>query len=220
MPMKKIRIALVDDDETFISSYKTCFENTGDLEITAVFHNAEQAKASTTLFNTDIVITDLQMETTDAGIRLAQWMKQRGYPGQIIILTNYVSQIMLMEALVLGINGYLEKSYSPADVAQAIRTIMRGGAVISPKALRGLIEGIKPVIKMTPTIAGFSQVDQAIIKHLLMGQTLRQIANSTGISIATVNRHIRDIRKELGAKNNREVVIKLTTPPAQINTSE
>jgi DNA-binding NarL/FixJ family response regulator len=136
------------------------------------------------------------------GIEGAKYIKERLHYVDIIILTVLDDTDTIFEALKAGAVGYLSKTASYSEILSGLDEIVRGGAPMSTKIARKVVENYH--LNMLSNPLGNRQSE--VLSLLANGKTYTQISDELGISKETVKTHIRNIYKKLGVKKRSDAI--------------
>jgi DNA-binding NarL/FixJ family response regulator len=110
-----------------------------------------------------------------------------------------------------GVAGYLPQDASAAEVAAAVRTVARGGAVCPPKLCRALFEEVArhwggSIAGKTNERRGVSRRELEILELVDAGLGNKEIANELRLSEQTVKNHMQRVFRRLGVGDRLEAV--------------
>ena len=123
-----------------------------------------------------------------AGLQLCVSSNRLSSRVGVIILTLHTGMDLLLEALEMGIRGYVLKSSAVTDIADGVRRVAGGDTYFSPEVHRMLQHGAarKPV---PPELAGLSPIEVRLVQQIAEGKTSREIAASLGLSARTIENY-------------------------------
>lgn len=103
------KVLIVDDENLVRVAFRTIvdYEKYG-FTICGTASDGIEALKICEKENPDVIITDIKMPHMD-GIHLIEQLKQRGFPGQIILISNYDDFELVRQGLVMGVTDYLLK---------------------------------------------------------------------------------------------------------------
>jgi len=142
----------------------------------------------------DILILDLNFESDSFnGFTIARKVKEL-YPKVKIIILTQQAKIDSYEVLFseIGVQGYLDKKLGVAETLEAIREVSLGNTYVD--------QNIKAMLEIGKWMQ-LSKREKEIIELLVMGLTQKEIAEQLFISMRTVEKHIENMTKKIGAKN-------------------
>ena len=124
---KAIRVFVVDDHQVIYDGLKRLLGTLEDIETIGHTINPEEALSQVETLSPDIVLMDVKMPGLD-GIELTRQITQKSLSCKVIMLTMYEQYVQ--KAMEVGAKGYLLKDIKREQLAQAIRTVHGGKAVI------------------------------------------------------------------------------------------
>ena len=173
-----------------------------DLEIAAVCEDLDSVLAAVDAERPDVVITDIRMPPgrSDEGIQVAERLRTTHPDVGVVVLSQYDEPSYAIALLERGSSGraYLLKE-RVSDVVQllaAIREVKRGGSVIDPRVVEGLVNARarakeSPLARLTPR-------EHEIMAEMAQGKNNAAIAASLNLSERAVEKHINSIFSKLG----------------------
>lgn len=207
----KISIVLVDDQSLIRTGLRTLLELEPDLAIAAEAENGEQAIAVIDSLSEQrklpsVVLMDIRMPIMD-GVAATKVLSQK-YPSLgILILTTFDRDTHVTEALKAGARGYILKDTPAEEVANAIRTVDRGYAQLSPGILEKLMPRISEPEFIPPEFELLTPREKEVLKLLSQGANNREIAQSLFISEGTVKNHVTNILSRLNLRDRTQAAL-------------
>ena len=189
-------VLLVDDHAVVIEGLTMLLGSFDDLEVVATASNGAEVVGCFRIHQPDVVLMDLSMPGVD-GIEATSRLRAEFPDARVIVLTGSTESHLVGLALDAGACGYLMKSASGDDIAEAIRSASNGQLVFGPEALQALRAGPEsdgPGGDLTPR-----EVD--VLRQVVGGRSNKQIAVELGISAGTVRIHVSNILAKLGVSN-------------------
>jgi DNA-binding NarL/FixJ family response regulator len=157
----------------------------------------------------DVLIIDLDLgDDTTRGLKLCEEITDRFPATKILVLANTLSEMIVIEALRRGANGYLCKDDVKADeLGKGVRAVQEGDTVLG----RGVGSLIAHGLGSTRGSAErLTSREIEVIKAVGQGLSNKQIAQELFISESTVKFHLQNTSKKLSAKRRAEIVHKAT----------
>jgi DNA-binding NarL/FixJ family response regulator len=209
MPMKKIRVMLVDDQMLLREGLKTIINIQEDMEVAAEAENGQRALACLEKTAVDVILMDIQMPVMN-GVEATAAIK-KSYPGTaIIILTTFDNDDFIIDALTNGAVGYLLKDINGPHLIRAIRDAHEGQLMLPGRIaakLAARISGQKAAPARPLKEEGLSSLNERereIGALLAQGLSNRQIAKNLFLSEGTVKNYISEIYSKLGTSNRTQ----------------
>ena len=130
---------------------------------------------------------------------------------RVLILTTYDTDAYVFEALQAGASGFLLKDVQPAQLADAIRVIAAGDALLAPSVTRRLLGQFArtlPGPRATPaSLSALTERETEVLRLLAAGLSNAELAGRLYISEATVKSHVSSLLRKLGLRDRVQAVI-------------
>jgi len=106
-----------------------------------------------------------------------------------------------------GARGYVTKTVSPDDLADAIRRVVDGDAVFSPKLAGFVLDAFSAmdVKDLDPDLDKLTKREREVLQHIARGYTYREVGEQLYISAKTVENHMSAVLRKLQLSNRREL---------------
>lgn len=141
MSTEKISVLIADDQELIRSGFSAIFSTFPDLEVLGAACNGQEAVAMAQAMQPDVVLMDIRMPDKD-GLSATREITQNPLlkNTHVLVLTTFDLDQYVYDALTAGASGFLLKDADPEEIANAIRVVAKGDALIQPSVMRRLIE--------------------------------------------------------------------------------
>ena len=196
-PGTVIRVMTVDDHPIFRDGLAALLTFYKDLALVAEAADGAQAVAMFRTHRPDVVLMDLSMPVM-GGAKATEVITSEFPDARIIALTTYEGDADIHRALQAGARGYLLKDALRNHIADAIRSVHRGGRVVPPTVAQKLAE-FTPRIELT-------ERELEVLSLMAKGQSNKEIADSIGRTEATVKVHVLHILSKLGVDDRTAAV--------------
>ena len=110
---------LVDDDPLVLSGLKMMLAGARTIEVVREAHDGRGVLPAAGLHHPDVVLMDIRMPRLD-GIAATRLLRDQANPPQVIVLTTFDADELVLRALQAGAAGFLLKDSAPADIVAAI----------------------------------------------------------------------------------------------------
>ena len=211
-----IRLLLADDQQLLRQGLRLLLEMEPGLQVAGEASNGREALEAYASLQPDVVLMDVRMPVLD-GVAATRQLRQRWPDSKIIILTTFDDDTYVFEGLRAGALGYLLKDVSAQELAQAIRTVSSGGALIEPSIARKVLaefsrlgpgSSASPMGKAADELVGaLSEREMEVLRLAAQGLTNRQIADRLFLAEGTVKNYISSIFQKLGVQDRTQAVL-------------
>ena len=208
----QIRVLLVDDQRLMREGLRILLELETDLEIVGEATNGEEALRAYAEVEPDVVLMDVRMPGMD-GVEATWRLRERWPSARVIILTTFDDDEYVFEGLRAGARGYLLKDVSGHDLAEAVRTVAAGGALIEPSVARRVVAEFArmapPVRQPDEGLAEpLSDREREILRLVAQGLTNREISDQLCLAQGTVKNYVTTILQKLGARDRTQAALR------------
>jgi DNA-binding NarL/FixJ family response regulator len=192
-------VLLVDDHVVIRAGTRRILEDEPDLEVVGEAGDGQEALTLAAKTTPDVVLLDIKMPNFD-GIAASTELRRLLPQVKLLILTAYEHRVFVRHMNRLGAAGYLLKSTAPADLISAIRRVRAGEYVFDPILMHRAGTQVEPAPEPTPR-------EVQVVRALAQGHTYREIAEELGLSLHTVDFHLRNAYGKLSVTSAAEAVL-------------
>lgn len=147
----------------------------------------------------------------DAGARQqVDLCRQRWRSAPLVVISERESADEVMQALQLGVRGYIPAGLAASIVVEALRLVAAGGSFIPPSVLSATRPAAAPPAK-PGTTPRFTPRQREVLDRLSRGESNKAIAHELSMSENTVKVHIRHIMRKLGVSNRTQIALRSQT---------
>lgn len=208
--MTDIRVLLVDDDPMVRLGVRLLIENQPDIAVVGEASDGDEVVAAVQEHAPDVILMDLIMQRMN-GIDATAAVRSLPNPPHVIALTTWDVDDAVVRAVEAGAAGFLLKT-ATRDVAPAIRAVMEGDAVLSPKSTRQLLDrwgerGDAGRSEASAAMDTLTDRERGIAAIVGEGLTTEEISKRVFLSPATVKSHLSSIQTKLGVHNRTQVAV-------------
>lgn len=188
-----IRVLLAEDQAMVRGALAALLGMEADIEVAGVAADGEEAWRELQRLQPDLLVTDIEMPGL-GGLDLAARIARHELPVKVVIVTTFARAGFLRRALDAGVRGYLLKDAPPERLAEALRTVHRGGRAIDPElALEAWTEA-DPL----------NERERQVLRLAGEGLSSTRIAERLGLSHGTVRNYLSEAIGKLGVGNRIE----------------
>jgi DNA-binding NarL/FixJ family response regulator len=200
-----IRVMILDDHLMFAESVGRLLDEEPGISVVGVLSDSSRAVDRAAQLRPDVALVDFQMAGLD-GIAVTCGLKNLDPAIQVVMLTGGVDDAVLVRAIEAGCSGFLTKDRAAGEVAEAVRTVAAGDALVTPSMLTRLLARVaRAPDEPTPAL---TRRELEVLSHLAEGRTNSDIAERMFLSVNTVRNYVQSILTKLGAHSKLEAVAK------------
>jgi DNA-binding NarL/FixJ family response regulator len=207
---RRIRVLLVDDHPLFRAGVgQRLHDHDQDLEIVGEAGNSLQAQELVARLAPDVVLLDIAMPGEN-GIDATRAIKEIAPAAVVIILSLYDDVQYVEAALEAGAAGYFLKTVKGSDLATAVRSAHQGDTVLGPEVAEKVFGRLQPRFRGADQPAAWQQPsprETEVLALVARGAANKEIAKSMGLSVRTVEAHLRNIFAKLLVGSRTEAVV-------------
>ena len=130
---------------------------------------------------------------------------------RVVVLTTFDADDYVYTAIRAGASGFLLKDAPPEDVAEAIRVVARGDALLAPSVTRRLIEDLAtrpdPDRRLPPSSASSPIASARCWHSSVAGKSNAEIGAALYVSPATAKTHVSHVMTKLYARDRAQLVV-------------
>ncbi|MCR9141592.1 MAG: response regulator transcription factor [bacterium] len=151
----------------------------------------------------DLMFVDIMLSGIN-GIELIKILKQQKRDLKAVMLTNMNSDELIFESIKHGTLGYILKS-ELGDLEHAVRTVLSGGAMITPTIALRVFSSFQKKAKSAPDL---TDRERQVLELMVRGKTAKAVAEFLGLSPHTIHDYTKQIYKKLEVHNRSELILK------------
>jgi DNA-binding NarL/FixJ family response regulator len=199
-----IRVFIVDDHDLFRAGVRA--ELPDDMEIVGDASRVQPAIEMIREREPDLVLVDVHMP--DGGGRTVIEQVLATHPEtRFLAISASDAPEDVVATVRAGARGYVTKTVAPADLAEAIRRVIGGDAVFSPKLAGFVLDAFSAmaVKDLDPELDKLTKREREVLQHIARGYTYREVGEQLFISTKTVENHMSAVLRKLQLSNRREL---------------
>jgi DNA-binding NarL/FixJ family response regulator len=204
-----IRVLIADDQSLVRAGFRLVLETHDDIEVVGEASNGREAVHSAGRLRPDVVLMDIRMPELD-GIAATREITAR-HPARVLVLTTYDLDEYVYDALQAGASGFLLKDTPPDQLADGIRAVASGEALLAPSVTRRLIEEFArsgSARRARPSeLDELTQRELEVLRLLARGLSNAEIAENLVLSDTTVKTHVTHVLGKLGLRDRVQAVV-------------
>lgn len=200
-----IRVLLVDDHEMVRLGVSSYLSIQSDVEVVGEAENGEEGYERAMDLRPDVILMDLVMEVMD-GIESTKKILKDWPEAKILIVTSFIDDEKVYPAIEAGASGYLLKTSTAHEIANAIRKTYNGERVLEPEVTTKMMEQLSNRNRHV-LHEELTNREQEILLLIAQGMSNQEIADELFITLKTVKTHVSNILAKLEVEDRTQAAI-------------
>ena len=205
-----ISVVIADDQGMVRSGFTVLLNAQPDIEVIGEAVNGQEAVMHAASLHPDVILMDVRMPVLD-GLQATREITAMPDPPKILVLTTFDLDDYVYEALRSGASGFLLKDASARELAEAVRLVAAGDALLAPGVTRRLIaEFARMGAPRAPTrtqLEGLTERESEVLAVVARGMSNGEIAGHLVVAEQTVKTHVSRILMKLGLRDRTQAVV-------------
>lgn len=204
-----VTLLIADDDEVTRSGLRTLLAAQPGIAVVGEAGDGVEAVEQARRLRPDVVLMDVRMPRRNGIEATRQLLAEPGVaePPKVIVITTFENDDYVTAALSAGAGGFVLKRLPVRQIAEAVRVVAAGEAILFPAALRRMVTP-RPLssTEALPT-AALTGREEEVLRLMATGMSNPEIAESLTVSLETVKTHVGNVLTKLGAQNRTHAVV-------------
>ena len=209
-----ISVVLADDQALMRMGFRMVLEAEEDINVVGEASDGTAALAQAKALHPDVILMDVRMPGMN-GIEATERIAQECPSTRVLILTTFDLDEYAFAGLRAGASGFLLKDTRPTELAEAIRTVASGEAVVSPRITQRMLEMFAsslpnsgtPAQASDPRIDSLTPREKEILVLMSQGMSNAEIAEHLVVSATTVKTHVGNVLAKLDVRDRVQAVV-------------
>ena len=209
-----ISVVLADDQALMRMGFRMVLEAEDDINVVGEASDGTAALAQAKALHPDVILMDVRMPGMN-GIEATELIARECPGTRVLILTTFDLDEYAFAGLRAGASGFLLKDTRPAELAEAIRTVASGEAVVSPRITQRMLEMFAsslpnsgtPAQASDPRIDSLTPREKEILVLMSQGMSNAEIADRLVVSATTVKTHVGNVLAKLDVRDRVQAVV-------------
>ena len=205
-----IRVLIADDQALVRGGFQAILAGHTDIEVVAEAEDGPTAVEMAERLQPDVALMDIRMPGMD-GIEATRRIVARELPTRVLVLTTFDVDDYVYEAMKAGASGFLLKTAPPRQLADAIRTVASGDALLAPTITRRLVEQFvrrpPPGARIPASLEELTERELDVLRLLARAKSNAEIAADLVVSEATVKSHVNRILGKLDLRDRAQAIV-------------
>lgn len=215
----KIRVLIVDDQALIRTGIHSLLSRKVDIEVVGQAGDGAEALEQVAAHDPDVVLMDVMMPGMD-GVEATRRLTLTGLRPAVIILTTFRDDEYVFRGIAAGARGYLLKDVDHRVLADAIRTVAAGGALLNSEITAQILPYLGRMAESPPPphapphapprperLDLLTERERSILLMLARGCSNQEISDALAISVGTVKNHISSILGKLDVRDRTQAAL-------------
>jgi DNA-binding NarL/FixJ family response regulator len=205
-----IRVIIADDQALVRGGFHSILAGQDDIEVVGETADGNETVELVERLQPDVVLMDIRMPGID-GLEATRRIVARGIATRVLVLTTFDVDDYVYEAMKAGASGFLLKTAPPRQLADAVRTVAAGDALLAPSITRRLVEQFvrrpPPGATVPPALEELTERERDVLRRLARALSNAEIAAELVVSEATVKSHVNRILTKLNLRDRAQAIV-------------
>ncbi len=209
-----IRVVVADDQGMVRSGFSILLNAQPDIEVVGEAVNGQEAVTRAAELCPDVILMDVRMPVMD-GLQATRQIAAAAGDGQsaprVLVLTTFDLDDYVYEALRAGASGFLLKDASAGELAEAVRVVASGDALLAPGVTRRLIAEFArlgaPRAASRKNLEDLTERETEVLALVARGLSNAEIAAHLVVAEQTVKTHVSRILMKLALRDRAQAVV-------------
>ncbi|WP_371785174.1 response regulator [Streptosporangium subroseum] len=204
-----IRVLIADDQGMVRTGFTVFLDSQPDIEVVGEAADGRQAVTRVAELRPDVVLMDVRMPVMDGLAATREILSSGDHLPKVLILTTFDLDDYVYEALRAGASGFLLKDASAQQLAEAVRVVAAGDALLAPSVTRRLIADFARVGPRRPRgrLDDITERETEVLALIAQGLSNQEIAGELVLSEQTVKTHVGRILAKLNLRDRAQAIV-------------
>ncbi|WP_327258743.1 response regulator transcription factor [Streptomyces sp. NBC_01240] len=202
-----VTLLIADDDEVTRSGLRTLLAARPGIAVVGEAADGVEAVEQVRRLRPDVVLMDVRMPRRNGIEATRQLLAESAEPPKVVVITTFENDGYVTAALSAGATGFVLKRLPVQQIAEAVRVVAAGEAILFPAALRRMVAARPLGSAEALPKAALTGREEEVLRLMATGLSNPEIAESLTVSLETVKTHVGNVLTKLGAQNRTHAVV-------------
>ncbi|MGW0311459.1 response regulator [Streptomyces flavidovirens] len=207
-----IRVLIADDQMMVRQGFTVLLNAEPGIEVVGQAVDGLDAVAKVAELGPDVVLMDIRMPVLGGIDATRRITEPAGATVKVLVLTTFDLDEYVYEALRAGASGFLLKDASAAELAQAVRVVAAGDALLAPNITKRLIAEFSrltdaPRAPLKDRVGDLTERETEVLSLIAQGLSNAEIATRLVVAEQTVKTHVSRILVKLGLRDRTQAAV-------------
>jgi DNA-binding NarL/FixJ family response regulator len=191
-----VTVLLVDDHAVVREGYRRLLERSTSIRVVGEAADAQAAYIAFIEHDPQVTVMDISLPGA-SGIDSLRRIRVRDPAARVLMFSMHEEPVFALRAFEAGARGYITKAAAPETLVEAVLTVARGERYVTGRVAQEL--ALRKAAQPGGGDGGLSPREFEVLRMLVAGRSLGEIAESLGLTAKTVANHQSSLRHKLGA---------------------
>ena len=206
MAAGSVRVVVADDHEVVRCGLVNLLDGT-DVEIVAEASSGEAAVRLAMKHKPDVILLDIRMAPGNDGLKALEKIRNDAPTVRCIMLTSFDNPTYIARAVASGAHDYILKGCSREELLESITGAASGQLPVRAGELRRVATTMANRVVTPDPDVPLTQREMQVLRHVALGLSNKEIAQSLTISVETVKEHVQNILRKLAVSDRTQAAV-------------
>ena len=206
MAAGSVRVVVADDHEVVRCGLVNLLDGT-DVEIVAEASSGEAAVSLAMKHKPDVILLDIRMAPGKDGLKALENIRNDAPSVRCIMLTTFDNPTYIARAVASGAHDYILKGCSREELLESIMGAASGQLPLRAGELRRVATTMANRVVTPDPDVPLTQREMQVLRHVALGLSNKEIAQSLTISVETVKEHVQNILRKLAVSDRTQAAV-------------
>ena len=208
-----IKILIADDFALLREDICDTLNAQEDMQVVGTAESGAQAEKLAAETDYDVILMDIEMETTTAGIHAAENILAENPDAIVIFLTAHETENMILMSMGAGAVDYVVKGCPEDELLLHIRKAYEGEPMLGARVQHTVLKEYsrlrrseKSLLFFINNVSQLTPAERSLVRYLLDGMKVKDIANARCVEVVTVKTQIQGLLRKFGCTRTKEIV--------------
>ncbi|GAA1173288.1 DNA-binding NarL/FixJ family response regulator [Kitasatospora gansuensis] len=202
-----VTLLIADDDEVTRSGLRTLLAAQPGITVVGEAADGVEAVEQAQRLCPDVVLMDVRMPRRNGIDATRHLLAESADPPKVVVITTFENDDYVTAALSAGASGFVLKRLPVRQIAEAVRVVAAGEAILFPSALRRMVTARPLASAEALPRAALTGREEEALRLMATGLSNPEIAETLRVSLETAKTHVGNVLTKLGAQNRTHAVV-------------